>query len=150
MKLTLKRFQIRALWQALKSLDGRVEKQVDSDGKSGFLMIPYTMEMGAKYAIVKTQKLLQGEMEAIEKEQESVQKQMSKTNGDGKPVLSDEEKLALNDRFNEFLREEVEVEVWRTKLENLKADTNKLGPNMLADLSPMFDQAELDKLYPEV
>lgn len=136
-KISLKRYEINELVGAIKGLDGRPELVKDGDGKSlGVIVKPFELESKARYALAKTLRTLSGELTDYETVQKAIMAEKPPVSEKPLEGWSDDES---KNRIRIFMLESVEVEVHKVKIQDLKVDTNKLAPQVIANLMPMLE-----------
>ena len=132
--MKLKRYEINELYQVLKNqLNGRAEVAKDKDGKElGIVVKPFDFEPDARYALAKTLRKLTG----IVTDFESMEKSISEANKD-EPAKGQEAMRAFL-----VAEHDEDVPVHLVAKADLKMDTNKLAPSVIAALLPMVREEQ--------
>lgn len=127
----LKVYQVRALFNAIKAMDGRYTESRDGDGKLfGLVQKPYKFDDAKPiYAMARTAEKLRPVLVAIDKAQNSLTEGV----GDDRAAID-----KANRAVNEFLDTEVEVELFKFPVAALCIHKNDIGPAILSDLLPML------------
>lgn len=117
--IMIKRYEINDMIAAIKSLEGRLQVVTDPDGKTiGVVIKPYDLPMKIRVALAKTLRSLLSEINDYE------------NNKFGEKPDSKE--------LNNFMKEEIQVEVYEIMLTDLKIDTNQISPQVISNLLPII------------
>lgn len=128
-KIALKRYEVNDIVGALNSLEGRPDVIKDKDGKvHGIVTQPYDFQPETRLALARTYRKLKEELSCYEVVQRQIQSE--------RVPEGEEDTRSL--RFREFLAEGVEVDVEKVSISDIKVDTNKLAPQLIATLLPML------------
>lgn len=129
----LKRREVIALANAIKAMDGREKVVNNADGKFvGVLKEPYKFDSAkAVYALAKTAKAVEDEVEAYSAAARAAQRKME--------AEKDEEKQAAIDReFQMFSNEVVTIPLHSLAVAELKINTNDIPSSVVTGLLPML------------
>jgi len=129
MKATLKRSEVRLLSIAITQLEGRREPVYDRDKNLVEVITkPFDFAPGVRYALAKTARKLQDEVDAVEAE---IKAQRAKANGDA---------ALVEEILQKWIMEKVEIEMHQIRAVDLRADENKLSPTTLSWLLPLLEE----------
>ena|SRR3990167_9119026 len=126
--MKLKRYEINELFQVLKhQLNGRAEVAKNGDGKEiGIVVKPFDFEPDARYALAKTLRKITGIVEDIG----TVQNAILAEEKDGQAM----EAVQLKARAYMLADHDDDVPIHLVNKSDLKMDTNKLPPSVIAPL----------------
>ena len=137
MKVTLRRSEVRALADALSALEGKQEQAKDGNGKNvGMVNVPYDLSGRARYALAKTLRSIQAEVDAMDAVRAGM---IAKARATPQDQQNQSWQANLEKELTDFLNQTTELEVHALPITELKIETNKLGPRMLAALDPMLE-----------
>lgn len=137
--MKLRNSDIQTLANAIARLGGRAEQVSNGDGKPAIVVKPYDLPGKVIYALARTKAHLKPHVEAIT---EATQAMLRTHTGPDKSELDGKADPKAWNVFQgelaDLMRTEVEVEVHQIAMADLKIETNKLDPNLVADLLPIL------------
>lgn len=133
--MRLSRKDIQLLNNALAQLSGRAEQATDGDGKPTLIQKPYDLSGRAIYAAARNRAHLRPIAEVIQESSNAIVRK----HADEKGNVPTGKLAACQAELNELMRTEEEVTLHRLPIAELKIETNKLAPDIVAGLLPILD-----------
>lgn len=135
--MKLSRKDIQSLHNALAQLGGRAESATNGDGKATVVVKPFDFSGKVIYGLARNKAHLKPHIEAMVEANNALVKKLGDDAGEVKPSTPAMAQMLLEQA--DLMNGEEEVQLHLIPIADLKIETNKLDPNLVAALLPILD-----------